>query len=54
MDLTFQEFPDILSLSIVRVMVLVDGAIKEFAAPADLLSDTTSLFYHMAKDARLV
>lgn len=35
-------------------MVLVEGMVREYAAPADLLADTNSLFYHMAKDARLV
>jgi len=35
-------------------MVLVEGDTKEHAAPADLLADSSSLFYHMARDAGLV
>ncbi len=37
-----------------RIMVLDKGLIKEFAAPQDLLADTQSIFYSMAKDANLV
>ena len=37
-----------------RIMVLVEGKIKEYAAPTDLMENSKSLFYHMAKDAGLV
>lgn len=37
-----------------RVMVLDQGYIKEFSSPNILLSDKTSVFYGMAKDAGLV
>ena len=37
-----------------RIMVLVEGTVREYAAPADLLADSNSLFYSMAKDAGLV
>ncbi|CAL1548848.1 unnamed protein product [Lymnaea stagnalis] len=35
-------------------MVLDQGYIKEFSSPNILLSDKTSIFYGMAKDAGLV
>ncbi len=35
-------------------MVLVEGRVEEYAKPADLLADTSSLFHSMAKDAGLV
>ncbi|XP_050728277.1 multidrug resistance-associated protein 1-like isoform X2 [Eriocheir sinensis] len=37
-----------------RVLVLDKGEIKEFDAPAVLLSNTSSLFYGMAKDAGIL
>jgi len=37
-----------------RVMVLSDGHIVEFDAPANLLAKTTSVFYGMAKNANLI
>merc|ERR1719483_920576 len=37
-----------------RIMVLDQGAIKEFAPPQELLKDTSTVFYSMAKDAGLV
>ena len=37
-----------------RIMVLDKGEIREFATPQDLLQDTNSIFYGMAKDANLV
>lgn len=37
-----------------RVLVLDKGEIKEFDAPAVLLSNTSSLFYRMAKDAGIL
>jgi ABC-type multidrug transport system fused ATPase/permease subunit len=30
------------------------GNIREFASPQELLSDPTSMFYHMAMNARIV
>jgi len=44
----FNYFPNF------RVMVLDKGEIKEFASPQILLADTTSIFWGMAKDAKLV
>ena len=37
-----------------RIMVLVEGKVREYAAPADLLADSNSLFFLMAKDAGLI
>jgi ATP-binding cassette subfamily C (CFTR/MRP) protein 1 len=37
-----------------KIMVLDKGSIVELANPADLLSDPSSIFYGMAKDANLV
>lgn len=37
-----------------RVMVLDAGMIKEFDSPNNLLKNTDSIFYGMAKDAGLV
>ena len=37
-----------------RVMVLDQGIVCEFDSPTNLLSDRTSIFYSMAKDAGLV
>ena len=36
-----------------RVMVMDSGRVVEFASPASLLADTTSLFHGLAKDAGL-
>lgn len=36
-----------------RILVLDAGVIKEFDTPTNLLKDTTSVFYGMAKDAGL-
>ena len=38
----------------VRILVLENGRLKEFDSPSALLSDQTSIFYAMAKDAGLV
>ncbi|KAI3476946.1 hypothetical protein L1887_61443 [Cichorium endivia] len=37
-----------------RVLVLDQGAVTEFASPAELLEDKQSIFYSMAKDSGLV
>lgn len=37
-----------------RIMVLDQGIVKEFDSPANLLGDSQSTFYSMAKDANLV
>lgn len=37
-----------------KVIVLDKGMITEFASPADLLKNSNSAFYSMAKDANLV
>lgn len=37
-----------------KVIVLDKGLITEFASPADLLENSNSAFYSMAKDANLV
>jgi len=37
-----------------RILVLQGGEVKEFDTPQSLLADTNSVFYSMAKDARLV
>ena len=37
-----------------RVMILDQGEVKEFDSPRNLLENTKSLFYGMAKDAGLV
>lgn len=39
---------------IFRVMVLDQGAIKEFQSPQELLQNKDSVFYSMALDAGLV
>ncbi|GFO06113.1 canalicular multispecific organic anion transporter 1 [Plakobranchus ocellatus] len=37
-----------------KIMVMDKGRVSEFASPADLLANTDSIFYGMAKDAGLV
>ena len=37
-----------------RVLVLDQGEIREFDSPANLLDDTDSIFWGMARDAKIV
>ena len=37
-----------------RVLVMDKGLVAEFNSPNNLLSDTNSIFYSMAKDANLI
>ena len=37
-----------------KVLVLDQGKLKEFDSPENLLANTTSLFYQMAKDSGIV
>lgn len=39
---------------LIRVLVLDKGEIAEFDTPAALLSNTSSIFYGMAKDAGIL
>ncbi len=36
-----------------KVMVMKDGNVAEFAAPKELLSDKSTIFYSMCSDANL-
>ncbi|XP_052813608.1 multidrug resistance-associated protein 1-like isoform X2 [Mya arenaria] len=63
-DTIRQEFKDCTVLTIAhrlntvidydRILVLSEGEVKEFDNPQNLLQDTRSIFYSMAKDAGLV
>lgn len=37
-----------------KILVLDNGEIVEFAAPSELLADSSTIFYSMAKDAKLI
>ena len=37
-----------------RVLVMAEGLVAEFAAPASLLADTESIFHSLARDAGIL